>query len=312
MSVVGRGVVEGHLTTEEVSDLARQGLERLPLDGRRVLVLIPDGTRTMPMPLMFDILERELGAARGGARLPRRARHAHADERRAAQPSRRTPRSSTAAAGRSPDLQPPVGRPGDVLRRSERFRRETIEELSARTPEARTCRSRSIAWSSNTTTSSSAVRSFRTRSSASRAAPSTCFRASPRPEIIHFTHWLGALITSSDVHRHDRHAGARRDQPRRRAARDAAVAPGARRDLRRRGGRLLRRRHCNHDAWRQAAALSGQAPRRLARQAVRPCARGDAGDVSTTCGRPRRASTRRSRPSPTAARSSSTRRTCAR
>ena len=30
MSVVGRGVVEGHLTPEEVSDLARQGLERLP------------------------------------------------------------------------------------------------------------------------------------------------------------------------------------------------------------------------------------------------------------------------------------------
>jgi nickel-dependent lactate racemase len=61
MSVVGRGVVEGHLTPEEVSDLARQGLERLPVDGNRVIVLIPDGTRTMPMPLMFEILERELG-----------------------------------------------------------------------------------------------------------------------------------------------------------------------------------------------------------------------------------------------------------
>jgi len=60
MSVVGRGVVEGHLTPEEVSDLVRQGLERLPLDGKRVIVLIPDGTRTMPMPLMFEILEREL------------------------------------------------------------------------------------------------------------------------------------------------------------------------------------------------------------------------------------------------------------
>ena len=59
--VVGRGVVEGHLAPEEVADLARQGLERLPVDGKRVIVLIPDGTRTMPMPLMFDILERELG-----------------------------------------------------------------------------------------------------------------------------------------------------------------------------------------------------------------------------------------------------------
>ena len=31
------------------------------IDGRRVLVLIPDGTRTMPMPLAFDVLESALG-----------------------------------------------------------------------------------------------------------------------------------------------------------------------------------------------------------------------------------------------------------
>lgn len=37
------------------------GLATLPLDGRRVLVIIPDGTRTMPMPQVFDILDRELG-----------------------------------------------------------------------------------------------------------------------------------------------------------------------------------------------------------------------------------------------------------
>src|SRR3954468_1930753 len=60
MSVVGRGLVEGYLTPEEVSLLTSQGLERLPLDGKRVLVLIPDGTRTMPMPLMFAALDREL------------------------------------------------------------------------------------------------------------------------------------------------------------------------------------------------------------------------------------------------------------
>ena len=60
MTVVGRGLVEGHLPAEDVARIAREGLAPLPLDGRRVLVLIPDGTRTMPMPLMFDILEREL------------------------------------------------------------------------------------------------------------------------------------------------------------------------------------------------------------------------------------------------------------
>jgi nickel-dependent lactate racemase len=60
-TVVGHGVAEGYLSTEEIVRLAREGLARLPLDGRRVLVLIPDGTRTMPMPLMFETLERELG-----------------------------------------------------------------------------------------------------------------------------------------------------------------------------------------------------------------------------------------------------------
>ena len=61
MSVVGRGVLEGFLQAEELAALAREGLGRLAVDGKRVIVLIPDGTRTMPMPMLFDILERELG-----------------------------------------------------------------------------------------------------------------------------------------------------------------------------------------------------------------------------------------------------------
>ena len=60
-AVLGRGLTEGHLAAEEVSALAAQGLSSLPLDGKRVLVLIPDGTRTMPMALMFATLERHLG-----------------------------------------------------------------------------------------------------------------------------------------------------------------------------------------------------------------------------------------------------------
>jgi nickel-dependent lactate racemase len=61
VSVVGKGVETGHITTDELMGLAGQGLARLPVDGRRVLVIVPDGTRTMPMPLMWDVLERELG-----------------------------------------------------------------------------------------------------------------------------------------------------------------------------------------------------------------------------------------------------------
>lgn len=62
MSVVGKGLLDGFLTPDEVTSVVRDGLARLPVDGTRVLVIIPDGTRTMPMPLMFDIFERELQA----------------------------------------------------------------------------------------------------------------------------------------------------------------------------------------------------------------------------------------------------------
>ncbi len=58
---VGQGVDEGYLTPEQIASVAREGLAPLAVDGRRVLVIIPDGTRTMPMPLMFELLERELG-----------------------------------------------------------------------------------------------------------------------------------------------------------------------------------------------------------------------------------------------------------
>ena len=56
--VVGRGLDTGFLPEAEVRQVAREGLAQLPLDGKRVLVLIPDGTRTMPMPLLFDVLEQ--------------------------------------------------------------------------------------------------------------------------------------------------------------------------------------------------------------------------------------------------------------
>jgi len=58
--ITGRGLAAGFLPPEEVVRLTSEGLATLPVDGKRVLVLIPDGTRTMPMPLMYDTLEREL------------------------------------------------------------------------------------------------------------------------------------------------------------------------------------------------------------------------------------------------------------
>jgi nickel-dependent lactate racemase len=59
--VIGKGVAQGFLTSQQFEATAREGLRAMQVDGRRVLALIPDGTRTMPMPTMFGILERELG-----------------------------------------------------------------------------------------------------------------------------------------------------------------------------------------------------------------------------------------------------------
>lgn len=58
--VVGQGSANRHLTNEEVAGIVHEGLGSLAVDGKRVLIIIPDGTRTMPMPLMFDLFERDL------------------------------------------------------------------------------------------------------------------------------------------------------------------------------------------------------------------------------------------------------------
>jgi nickel-dependent lactate racemase len=58
--VVGQGFADRYLIPEEVSHITQQGLSTLAVDGRRVLIIIPDGTRTMPMPLMFQLFEAQL------------------------------------------------------------------------------------------------------------------------------------------------------------------------------------------------------------------------------------------------------------
>jgi lactate racemase len=60
-AVVGGGVAGRYLGEAQLRQIAAEGLNALPVDGKRVLVLIPDGTRTMPMPLMFGVLESVLG-----------------------------------------------------------------------------------------------------------------------------------------------------------------------------------------------------------------------------------------------------------
>jgi len=48
------------LPENEVEDRIRQGLAAFPYDGKRVLVLVPDLTRTMPLPKFFRLIVQSL------------------------------------------------------------------------------------------------------------------------------------------------------------------------------------------------------------------------------------------------------------
>jgi nickel-dependent lactate racemase len=58
--IIGTGSNEGLLTNNELHEVVYEGLNSLTLDGKRVLVLIPDRTRTMPMPMVYDLFEEIL------------------------------------------------------------------------------------------------------------------------------------------------------------------------------------------------------------------------------------------------------------
>ncbi len=59
-AVIGKGFPDRYLTEEETRQVVSEALSRLSVDGKRVLILIPDGTRTMPMPLMAGLFDELL------------------------------------------------------------------------------------------------------------------------------------------------------------------------------------------------------------------------------------------------------------
>jgi nickel-dependent lactate racemase len=59
-TVVGRQSTCGHLGPDEIYAIVAESLESVPLGGKRVLMIVPDGTRTMPMPQMFEIFQKLL------------------------------------------------------------------------------------------------------------------------------------------------------------------------------------------------------------------------------------------------------------
>lgn len=59
---VGEGDVQHALDASAVARVLQAGLESLDLDGKRVLVIIPDGTRNAPIPLIYRLLHELIGA----------------------------------------------------------------------------------------------------------------------------------------------------------------------------------------------------------------------------------------------------------
>jgi nickel-dependent lactate racemase len=59
--ITGRGATTTILLDDDVAGLLMESLTPLDLDGKRVLVIIPDGTRTAPIPLIYRLLQEQLG-----------------------------------------------------------------------------------------------------------------------------------------------------------------------------------------------------------------------------------------------------------
>ena len=59
--IIGQGSTTDTLSADAVQELLARALEPMALDGKRVLVIIPDGTRTAPIPLLFRLLYEQIG-----------------------------------------------------------------------------------------------------------------------------------------------------------------------------------------------------------------------------------------------------------
>jgi len=57
----GIGYIDRLLTEDEIHDLMAEVLARADLDGKRALIIIPDHTRTAPIPLFFRLFHELLG-----------------------------------------------------------------------------------------------------------------------------------------------------------------------------------------------------------------------------------------------------------
>ena len=196
MDVVGKGVAEGYLSREELDTVAREGLAGLPVDGRRVLVIVPDGTRTMPMPLMFELIERELGSRVAALDyLVALGTHSPMDD---AQLSALVGRPVVnGRAGRSKVFNHRWDDPATYARLGTIPAREIADLTNGRLQQDVPVALNRLATEYDHVLICGPV--FPHEVAGFSGGTKYLFPGIAAPEIIHFTHWLGALITSYAV-----------------------------------------------------------------------------------------------------------------
>jgi len=62
---IGKGLLGATIPENELRALIAASARDMAIDGKRVLTIIPDGTRTMPMAQMFRLLQEEIGERAG-------------------------------------------------------------------------------------------------------------------------------------------------------------------------------------------------------------------------------------------------------
>ena len=81
MATLSKRAYDRTLTRDEVRQFVAEAVSQISIKGKRVLVIVPDGTRTMPMPLMFELLQTEIRSnAAACDYLVALGTHAHMDD----------------------------------------------------------------------------------------------------------------------------------------------------------------------------------------------------------------------------------------
>jgi nickel-dependent lactate racemase len=81
MTTLSKRTSGKNLSGDEVRQFVAEAVSQISIKGKRVLIIIPDSTRTMPMPLMFELLQGEIGdQAAACDYLVALGTHAHMDE----------------------------------------------------------------------------------------------------------------------------------------------------------------------------------------------------------------------------------------